>query len=462
MRRFQILAAAGISLILAACGVQTPSAPAAAQTETPAAGNTEAAAAGKTGGTASAAGAVQQASTEKTGAKEAADAAASATADTDGPDVPADTDWKKLYLDFLNNMRDPDGNPYDPSTCSLGFIYVNNDVVPEMVISTMSEAGGNLIAGIFHGEVKTYQTARLGLRYVEKQNIIDNADGHMGAYYDGLLRMGKDDFETLPSGTYGFRDPSGTEDIAGNTQMEYAWDGKSVSKEQYQENLEKAFNTRRAVSWESGMTLDDMKHFLQGSNAGKTYKDVYADIVRTGIIKDTYGANDYTGFALRQAGSDNPVLIAVNDNAFSIVRYDDGMLFQGPAWYFSQDRNETILLYPKTGYVQNSTKRPDGSSENWYRMRNGSLETVMSCWTEAMTDSDGNPINGADGLPLTGFYTAENGFWNDEEAYRSAKRRMELQVQGDSPLRIGKDLLSGKDGVQSYLSGAQMLEKLAD
>ena len=101
----------------------------------------------------------------------------------------ADTDWKKLYLDFLNNMRDPDGNPYDPSIFSTGFIYVNNDSVPEMVISTMSEAGGNLIAGIFHGEVKTYQTARLGLRYVEKRNIIDNADGHMGGYYDELLRM---------------------------------------------------------------------------------------------------------------------------------------------------------------------------------------------------------------------------------------------------------------------------------
>ncbi len=203
------------------------------------------------------------------------------------------------------------------------------------------------------------------------------------------------------------------------------------------------------------------KNYLQGSTAGKSYKDVYADIVRTGIIKDTYGANDYTGFALQQAGSGNPALIAVNDNAFSIVRYDDGMLFQGPAWYFSQDANETILLYPKTGYVQNSTKRTDGSSENWYRMRNGSLETVMSCWTEALTDSDGNPINGTDGLPLTGFYVG-NGFWNDEEAYRGAQRRMQQQVQGDSPLRIGKDLLSGKDGVQSYLSGAQMLEKLSD
>ena len=461
MRKFQILAAAGISLILAACGVQMPPAPSAAQTQTPAAGNTEGTATGMTDNTAAAAAASsRQASTEKTGGGNM-EAAASTTADTTEPDVIADTDWKKLYLDFLNNMRDPDGNPYDPSIFSTGFIYVNNDSVPEMVISTMSEAGGNLIAGIFHGEVKTYQTARLGLRYVEKRNIIDNADGHMGGYYDELLRMGEDDFEPLPSGTYGFQDPSGTKDIAGNTQMDYEWDGKSVSQEQYRENLEKAFNTRRAVSWESGMTMDDMKNYLQGSTAGKSYKDVYADIVRTGIIKDAYGANDYTGFALQQAGSGNPALIAVNDNAFSIVRYDDGMLFQGPAWYFSQDANETILLYPKTGYVQNSTKRTDGSSENWYRMRNGSLETVMSCWTEALTDSDGNPINGTDGLPLTGFYVG-NGFWNDEEAYRGAQRRMQQQVQGDSPLRIGKDLLSGKDGVQSYLSGAQMLEKLSD
>ena len=157
MRRFQILAAAGISLILAACGVQTP-APSAAQTQTPAAGNTEGTAAGMTDNTAAAAAASsRQASTEKTGGGNM-EAAASTTADTTGPDVTADTDWKKLYLDFLNNMRDPDGNPYDPSIFSTGFIYVNNDSVPEMVISTMSEAGGNLIAGIFHGEVKTYQT----------------------------------------------------------------------------------------------------------------------------------------------------------------------------------------------------------------------------------------------------------------------------------------------------------------
>ena len=54
--------------------------------------------------------------------------------------------------------------------------------------------------------------------------------------------------------------------------MDYEWDGKSVSQEQYRENLEKAFNTRRAVSWESGMTMDDMKNYLQGSTAEKSYK----------------------------------------------------------------------------------------------------------------------------------------------------------------------------------------------
>ena len=103
-----------------------------------------------------------------------------------------DDSWKGIYANFLENemtdiLGDYVSEEYD--TWTFGFIFVNDDNIPELVISSGYEAGGNIILTIANGEVDFFYTRRLGFYYDERGNVLINADGHMGVYFDYVFNI---------------------------------------------------------------------------------------------------------------------------------------------------------------------------------------------------------------------------------------------------------------------------------
>ena len=130
------------------------------------------------------------------------------TTDTDpsGADTSAlDDSWKQIYVDFIENDMDDILGDYDLdwfTNWSFGFIYVNDDTIPELVISAGYEAGGNVILTIANGQVDYIITSRLGFYYDEKGDYLVNSDGHMGYYFDNVYTIDEDGFEFLLGGVY--------------------------------------------------------------------------------------------------------------------------------------------------------------------------------------------------------------------------------------------------------------------
>ncbi|MBO4346802.1 MAG: hypothetical protein J5840_04095, partial [Lachnospiraceae bacterium] len=95
-------------------------------------------------------------------------------ANPDGTDVPqpdpnvevtptVDDSWKEIYVDYLENHMDEifgDDNDEWQYSWTWGFIYVNDDKIPELVLSSGYEAGGNVILTIVNGQVDFIYTRR--------------------------------------------------------------------------------------------------------------------------------------------------------------------------------------------------------------------------------------------------------------------------------------------------------------
>ena len=96
----------------------------------------------------------------------------------DEDDDSKDSSWQDAYLEYL------DANPAEDGGYSYALIYVDDDDIPELVIDTGFEAGGCQILTCHDGKIDELQTARLYFTYIEKENKLNNCDGHMGYYYD--------------------------------------------------------------------------------------------------------------------------------------------------------------------------------------------------------------------------------------------------------------------------------------
>ena len=116
-----------------------------------------------------------------------------------------DDSWKEIYVDYLENHMDEifgEDNDEWKYSWTWGFIFVNDDKIPELVLSSGYEAGGNVILTIVNGQVDFIYTRRLGFYYDESGNVLVNSDGHMGVYFDYVYTIGDNGFEFLASGDY--------------------------------------------------------------------------------------------------------------------------------------------------------------------------------------------------------------------------------------------------------------------
>lgn len=165
--------------------------------------------------------------------------------------------WREAYRAYVR--ADTNGRRY-------ALIYVNDDDVPELAVSTDGEAGGCQILTYANGRVDLLQTSRLHFTYLKRGNLLCNSDGHMGYYYDLISRIENGRWVEVASGYYS---GDGEWDEAKGRYVcdSYEWNGVAVTEKTYMQSLRQIYDETRAVDpFESypddGCTKSDMLALL--------------------------------------------------------------------------------------------------------------------------------------------------------------------------------------------------------
>lgn len=165
-------------------------------------------------------------------------------------------EWRSIYLQYLDNQEQ--GGP-----CTYALIYVDEDDIPELVIDTGVEASGCRILTYHDGVVDELQTMRLNFTYIEKANLLCNADGNMGRYYDSVYSIRDGKWVYIDGGVYG-DGPDGIQyDDDGELICVYNWNGSDVSEEEYHRQLETVYPTQRAGYPNQYYILSDLRALLE-------------------------------------------------------------------------------------------------------------------------------------------------------------------------------------------------------
>lgn len=341
-------------------------------------------------------------------------------------DAGDDDSWKGIYAEFLEKEIVPwlDSNEEDwKNGWSFGMIYMNDDLTPELVISSGYEAAGNVLCTVIDGKVKQFQTSRLNIFYKEFGNILDNSDGNMGYYYDNLVKIGADGFELIHEGTnedvYGDNGPTG--------ERRYAMDGQTVTKEEYYKTVDGLLPATERTYWVKGSSFDNMMDYLKGNgpaNYKEAYREVIEEIAKAAPTSDFAPAN--AKFALIERDNQDPLLLCVGNRTFNFYAFEDGLLQDCPDWWFSE--TELVLVYPNLGIVQNHQYFENNESYiSDYWMKLGSVYANY-LRTECEMDADWEPVLDANGVPIT-IYLINGSEVSREAYYKFADRNAEKAKQ---------------------------------
>lgn len=199
------------------------------------------------------------------------DTAASAGMDTSAA-AGDDRAWAEAYLDYLDKDQTED----EPAKY-YSLIYVDDDDIPELVVDTGFEAGGCQILTWHGGLLDVLQTSRLYFQYIERGNLLDNCDGHMGYYYDLVYTIHDGRWVQIFNGEYSeFAEDSDPdedydEELGRWDTLYYSVNGKETDKDTYYKELNKVFDKNRLKEVVDYLILDDLLSYL------KTGKMIYED-----------------------------------------------------------------------------------------------------------------------------------------------------------------------------------------
>lgn len=148
-------------------------------------------------------------------------------------------DWQEAYAAYIEEEDKKWNNTYS-------LIYVNEDDIPELVIDTGIEAGGCEILTFLNGEIDVLQTDRLTFYYIEGQNLLNNAGGNTGFYYDYIYSIENGKWVSKGIGEYYEYWPEDVTDYS-DIIFIYEWNGKRVDEEKYNESVKAVFDMEQAI-----------------------------------------------------------------------------------------------------------------------------------------------------------------------------------------------------------------------
>ena len=148
-------------------------------------------------------------------------------------------DCKKAYLGFLKDKKD--------SYRLFALVFVDDDDIPELYLSGVSEAEGDMICS-FKNDIVIYEylSRTGGGKYIERSGDIINQNGHMRLYYDNVYKLNENGFSKTLDARYTERyEHIGNDEY--NTYREYFIDNTPVSEAEYNHAVNSAFDISKAV-----------------------------------------------------------------------------------------------------------------------------------------------------------------------------------------------------------------------
>lgn len=195
---------------------------------------------------------------------------------TPQPTLAPDPDtWQGAYVEFMEGPELDELFGGDSLTYSL--IYVDEDDIPELVIDCGYELGGCVILTWHNGKLDWMQTYRLEFTYLERQNLLCNGSGHRGYYYDLVYTIQDGCWALVADGRFW---EAHYDEITGDLDFAFSWNGVEVSEEEYNRQLASVFDGKQSVEPTQYYIQPDMRSLLLAGevSSGHRYEFIQGDV----------------------------------------------------------------------------------------------------------------------------------------------------------------------------------------
>lgn len=173
-------------------------------------------------------------------------------------------EWKEAYVEWINNQKEG---------ATFKLCYVNEDTIPEIICLEGCNADGTTFATYANGQVQEENVWGAGVSYIEGENVLDDGSGNMGNYYDHIYTIRKGKWVQIAKGEYGIGDNTEL-DATDESDYSYTWNGKKMSKENYEKNLKKIYDKKSATNLDDSykcVSAEELINELIGSDEETTF-----------------------------------------------------------------------------------------------------------------------------------------------------------------------------------------------
>ena len=173
-------------------------------------------------------------------------------------------EWKEAYVEWINNQKEG---------ATFKLCYVNEDTIPEIISLGESMSDGTTFATYANGQVQEENVWGMGVSYIEGRNVLDDGGGNMGNYYDHIYTIRKGKWVQIAKGEYGIGDNTEL-DVEDESNYSYTWNGKKMSKENYEKNLKKIYDKKSATNLDDSykcVSAEELINELIGSDEETTF-----------------------------------------------------------------------------------------------------------------------------------------------------------------------------------------------
>lgn len=169
-------------------------------------------------------------------------------------------EWKQAYLDYLEECRIGDSFRYS-------LIYVDDDDIPELFVDTGAGPGGCMILTFHDHVLDEWQSNRRNVSYIERGNLVLNADGIYGYYFDSVYSIQDGKWVFVGGGEHG-DGPAGVQfDENGNYIEFFYWDGEEITEREYGARLSAIYPMEQSIFPQAYYTLDEIRSVIRTGNA---------------------------------------------------------------------------------------------------------------------------------------------------------------------------------------------------
>ncbi len=151
--------------------------------------------------------------------------------------------WRRAYAEYIKKFS-------DCSYFSYSLIYLDDDDIPELFVSTGGEASGEIVLTYFNEQVYEQPISRLGTKYIERSGLLYCDNGHMGYYPVYIKKLESGVFSDIATGTRCCRLSEEGKilfDENDSLIMEYVWEDDVVSEDIFYTNIDTIFNREQGV-----------------------------------------------------------------------------------------------------------------------------------------------------------------------------------------------------------------------